>query len=338
MAEYLIQDTTAQSIIDKVKTKAGITDDITGSEVEDAIDSILTPIDGTIPTKTSSNLTASGATVTVPAGYYAVKAEKSVSTASRANTTISVTADDTKDTLTITASNNQSTGYVTGANKTATTTITLTANGSSVTASDGSKSVSKSVSTATLATPQISVNPSTGVITSTVTQSTAGYISANSSKSNTKSMSTHSGGTYGPNISGTIVSAGTYVTGNINLTGASLYLDRSASVEIDSDYIYVYPYYPINTSCSFGFSVTLIQSNSSYYRMVTICSYNASRCQWYSATCDPVSGGNYLIYDSSLEYFNVYDDYSGSNYLRIPNPIGSSSLEEVMCSLTYVSA
>lgn len=39
-------------------------------------------VTGTIATKTSSNLTASGATVTVPAGYYASQATKSVATGS----------------------------------------------------------------------------------------------------------------------------------------------------------------------------------------------------------------------------------------------------------------
>ena len=37
-------------------------------------------VTGTIATKTSSNLTVSGATVTVPAGYYASNASKSVTT------------------------------------------------------------------------------------------------------------------------------------------------------------------------------------------------------------------------------------------------------------------
>jgi hypothetical protein len=63
-------------------------------------------VTGTIATKTSSNLSASGATVTVPAGYYASQASKSVSTTSRANTTITSVADDNNDTLTFTASNN----------------------------------------------------------------------------------------------------------------------------------------------------------------------------------------------------------------------------------------
>lgn len=48
---------------------------------------------GTIPTKTSSDLTASGATVTVPSGYYASSATKSISSGSATTpaTTINIT-------------------------------------------------------------------------------------------------------------------------------------------------------------------------------------------------------------------------------------------------------
>jgi hypothetical protein len=49
---------------------------------KEAIDGDGEAITGTIETKTSSNLTASGATVTVPAGYYASQATKSVSSGS----------------------------------------------------------------------------------------------------------------------------------------------------------------------------------------------------------------------------------------------------------------
>jgi len=55
---------------------ASASDILSGKE---AIDGSGTKITGTIATKTSSNLTASGATVTVPAGYYASQATKSVS-------------------------------------------------------------------------------------------------------------------------------------------------------------------------------------------------------------------------------------------------------------------
>ena len=59
-----------------------------------------------IDTKGTSNLTASGATVTVPAGYYPETVSKDVPTVTRANTTITSVADDSNDTLTFTASNN----------------------------------------------------------------------------------------------------------------------------------------------------------------------------------------------------------------------------------------
>ena len=60
--------------------------------------------------KTASDVTVSGATVSVPVGYYGTAVSKSVTTATRANTTATTTADDTADTLTVTASNNQTTG------------------------------------------------------------------------------------------------------------------------------------------------------------------------------------------------------------------------------------
>ena len=63
----------------------------------------------------SSDLTASGATVTAPAGYYAEASSKSVSTATQATPSISVSSGGL-----ITATSTQSTGYVTGGTKSAT--------------------------------------------------------------------------------------------------------------------------------------------------------------------------------------------------------------------------
>jgi hypothetical protein len=173
---------------------------------------------------TTISLTASGATVTASDGTNSVS--KSVTTAIRADTTIFVSADDTNDKLTITASNNQGTGYVTGANKTATKTITLTASGSSVTASDGSKSVSKSVATATQATPSISIN-SSGKITASATQ-TAGYVSAGT-KSGTKHLTTQAAKTVTPTTSSqTAVASGVYTTGAVKVAAIpSKYKDTS---------------------------------------------------------------------------------------------------------------
>ena len=75
-------------------------------------------ITGTIATKTSSNLTASGKTVTVPAGYYASAATKSVSTATQATPAISISSSGV-----ITASSTQSAGYVSSGTKSATYTL-----------------------------------------------------------------------------------------------------------------------------------------------------------------------------------------------------------------------
>ena len=172
-------------------------------------------ITGNIETKTESDLTVNQATVTVPAGYYASQTTKSVTTVTRANTTISVSTDDTNDKLTITASNNQGTGYVTGANKTATKTISLTASGSTVTASDGTNKISKSVTTATQATPSISIN-SSGLITASATQ-TAGYVTAGT-KSATKQLTVQAAKTITPSSSSqTAVASGRYTTGDVTV-------------------------------------------------------------------------------------------------------------------------
>lgn len=72
-------------------------------------------VTGTIPTKTASDLTASGATVTVPAGYYASQTTKSVTTATQATPSISI---DSAGKITATAT--QTAGYVSAGTKTST--------------------------------------------------------------------------------------------------------------------------------------------------------------------------------------------------------------------------
>ena len=79
-------------------------------------------ITGTIATKTESNLSASGATVTVPAGYYASQATKSVSTATQATPSITVNSSGL-----ITASATQTAGYVSAGTKSATKQLTTQA-------------------------------------------------------------------------------------------------------------------------------------------------------------------------------------------------------------------
>ena len=76
-------------------------------------------VTGTIASKSSSNLTASGATVTVPAGYYPSQASKSVATATKATPSITVSSAGL-----ITAKSTQSAGYVSSGTKSATKQLT----------------------------------------------------------------------------------------------------------------------------------------------------------------------------------------------------------------------
>lgn len=72
-------------------------------------------ITGNIPTKTGSNLSASGKTVTVPAGYYAAQVTKDVATATQATPSISIDGAGK-----ITASATQTAGYVSAGTKSGT--------------------------------------------------------------------------------------------------------------------------------------------------------------------------------------------------------------------------
>lgn len=172
-----------------------------------------------LTTKTATTITPTTSVQTaVESGVYTTGEIKvaAIPTATRANTTITSTADDTNDKLTFTASNNQSTGYVTGSNKTATKTVTLTASGANVTASDGTNSISKSVATATQVTPSITVSTS-GLITASATQ-TAGYVSAGT-KSATKQLTVQAAQTITPGTSNKTIASGRYLTGTQTIQG-----------------------------------------------------------------------------------------------------------------------
>lgn len=119
-----------QSILDTINTlpEAGVqlptltnegsaSDLLSGKQLIDSDGNVVT---GTIASKTSSNLTVSGRTVTVPAGYYASNASKSVSTATQATPSISISEGGL-----ITASATQSAGYVASGTKSSTKQMTI---------------------------------------------------------------------------------------------------------------------------------------------------------------------------------------------------------------------
>lgn len=82
-----------------------------------------TKVTGTIASKSSSDLTVSGTTVTAPAGYYANAASKAVATTTHPNPSASITS----STGVVTASHTQGTGYVTGGTTTGTLNLTTQA-------------------------------------------------------------------------------------------------------------------------------------------------------------------------------------------------------------------
>ena len=165
-----------------------------------------------ITTRSSSDLTASGATVTVPAGYYSSQATKSVTTMTLpTSATSSATSGYTSKATISRSTSDQYINIAPGYNSAGGYyKISAVANGS-VTApasiSGSSATVSTGTNTLTL-TKTVSVTPSV---------TTAGYISSgtagNASVSLTASVTTKGTTTYATSTTDVTIASGTYITG-----------------------------------------------------------------------------------------------------------------------------
>lgn len=147
-------------------------------------------ITGTIATKTASNVSASGATVTVPAGYYASTVKKSVSTATQATPSISVDSAGK-----ITASATQTAGYVSAGTKSATKQLTTQA----------AKTITPSTSSQTAVASGVYT---TGAVTVAAIPST--YVKPTATKAAT---------TYTPTTTDQTIASGTYCSGTQTIKG-----------------------------------------------------------------------------------------------------------------------
>ena len=174
-----------------------------------------------VNTRSSSDLTASGATVTVPAGYYGSEATKSVTTMTLPTSASSSATSGYASKATIGRSTsaqyinippgyNSAGGYYT---------ISAVANGTATapsTISGSSATVSTGTNTLTL-TKTVSVTP---------TISTAGYISSgtagNSSVSLTANVTTKAAATYNTSSTDQTIASGTYLTGTQTIRGVTV--------------------------------------------------------------------------------------------------------------------
>ena len=198
--------------------------------------------------------TASGKTVTIPAGYYTESTTKDVSTGSAtgpsslSGSSASITTGTNTITLTktgVTTTPTVSAGYVSSATaSTATVALTAsvtvnptpTASGATVTIPAGyystqtTKSVSSGSATAPASISGTSATVSTGTNTLTLTKTvsvtpsvSAGYISSgtagNSSVSLTASVTTKAAATITPGTSNQTIASGTYLTGTQTIAG-----------------------------------------------------------------------------------------------------------------------
>lgn len=128
-----------------------------------------------IARKGSSDLTVNGATVTVPAGYYASQATKSVTTASHPNPSISL--DSTTGLITVT--HTQTAGYVTAGSTT--DTLQLTTQAGSTTTPNSTTQTLVAAGTYTLGDIKVAAVPTetkTATSNGTVTPSAGKYLSS----------------------------------------------------------------------------------------------------------------------------------------------------------------
>lgn len=239
VAKVILNGATLIDTTQKTVTAASMLNGIT------ALKNDGTDITGSIASKTSSDLTASGDTITAPAGYYASSASKAVASGS-AGTPTATKGTVSSNSVSVTPSVTNTTGYITGGTKTGTP-VTVSASelvsGTKTISSSGTTDVtnyaSASVAAGSATTPAttITANPSIsvssgGLITASVSASqsvtptvSAGYVSSGTagtvsvSGSNTSQLTTQAAQTITPTTTNQTIASGKYLTGTQTIEG-----------------------------------------------------------------------------------------------------------------------
>lgn len=269
-----------------------------------------TTVTGNIASKSSTDLTVSGATVTAPAGYYANAASKAVATTTHPNPSASIAS----STGVVTASHTQTTGYVTAGTTTGTLNLTTqaattynTSTADQTIASNrwltGTQTI-KSVTTSNLT----AANIAEGV--------TVQVGDANNASRITQVTGTHSGATsYTATISGSGNSSYCYVTYN----GTKYYYDGSSFTFKAGDTLTIYcrgNYLDINgspiTLSNYSYTYTLPIGDINIVLNYGNITDNGIFITTYlvpSGTLSITSGGDWYVY----QYENVFVN-SGSAF------------------------
>lgn len=239
VAKVILNGTTLIDTTQKTVTAGSMLNGVT------ALKNDGTDITGNIASKSSSDLTASGDTITAPAGYYASSASKAVSSGT-AGTPTATKGTVSSNSVSVTPSVTNTTGYITGGTKTGTPvtvsaselvsgTKTISASGTTDVTNYASASVASGSATTPATTitanPSISVS-SGGLITASVSASqsvtptvSAGYVSSGTagtvsvSGSNTSQLTTQAAQTITPTTTDQTIASGKYLTGVQTIKG-----------------------------------------------------------------------------------------------------------------------
>lgn len=214
-----------------------------------------------ITRRDDTDLSASGATVTVPAGYYADSETKSVASGT-AGTPVATKGTVSNHSVSVTPSVTNTAGYISGGSKTGTAvtvsaselvsgTYSVTSSGTKDVTNYASASVPAGTATAPSTISGTSASVSTGTNTLTLSKtvsvtpsiSTAGYISSgtagNASVSLTASVTTKAAATITPTKSTQTIASGTYLTGTQTIAAIpNDYQDVTAVDATATDVVY----------------------------------------------------------------------------------------------------
>lgn len=199
------------------------------SQVDVSVGAISSTYVGSgITQRSSSDLTASGATVTVPAGYYAEQASKAIASGS-AGTPTATKGSVSNHAVSVTPSVTNTAGYITGGTKTGTAvsisaselvsgTLSITSSGTHDVTNYASASVAAGGATASATKGSVSNHSVT--VTPSVTR-TAGYVTAGTA-----------------NGTAVTVSASELVSGSQTITdNGTVNVTNLASVTVDIDFV-----------------------------------------------------------------------------------------------------